>query len=560
MNKHQGNDAELMEIAQAVTDGTPVDWMKEIEVTPRSLGLLRNLQAIDKIGAFYRDTAETSPTATATQKIPDPEPLPIESWGSLTLVGRLGRGTYGEVFVAHDPGLQIDVALKLLKPREEHSPAGDDAYLTEARKLARVRHPNVVRVHGVARHEGRTGLWMNLIVGQTLEEQLAQAGRLSAEEATHIGIELCRALAAVHAAGLIHGDVKTANIMREKGGLIVLMDFSSAEESGGNRIAGTPAFMAPELFQGSAASRSSDIYSLGAVLYRLVSGRYPIEGESLSEIREKHLQKDVKPLRDVRPDLPAAFVKVVERALNPDPGDRYESAGEMERALNSLQAVPVRPTPAARWRRYVVAAAATVALVVLGTMLRSVVFPGFEVEASLFRLTPGSEERLRSGATVNPGDQLFLEIEGSEKMYVYVLNEDSLGDAFLLFPLPVLDLQNPVSSDVVYRLPGEVGGTENFWDVTTAGGTETLLVIASRDPVADLKETMDQLAQVGGAGPVPDRVFAQLRGIGGLNPEAIDPAGGTDSPIADVTSRLTVRAAKNSGLWIWEMMLSNPGR
>src|SRR4029077_3080841 len=123
----------------------------------------------------------------------------------------------------------------------------------EGRLLARVRHPNVVTVYGVAAHEQRVGLWMELVRGATLEQQLGAHGPLSAREAALIGIDLCRALAAIHAAGLIHRDVKAQNVMREDGGSIVLMDLGTSREADGRltrsvpELAGTPLYLAPEI-------------------------------------------------------------------------------------------------------------------------------------------------------------------------------------------------------------------------------------------------------------------------------------------------------------------------
>src|SRR5262249_42154281 len=134
----------------------------------------------------------------------------------------------------------------------------------EGRLLARIRHTNVVCVHGVAVHEQRVGLWMELVRGATLEEQLARNGPLSAREAALIGIDLCRALAAIHGAGLIHRDVKAQNVMREDGGRIVLMDLGTGREAdsrvvgGAPELAGTPLYLAPEIFVGSPASARTD--------------------------------------------------------------------------------------------------------------------------------------------------------------------------------------------------------------------------------------------------------------------------------------------------------------
>src|SRR5262249_7479858 len=153
-------------------------------------------------------------------------------WGPFTLLERVGEGAFGEVFRARD-ALQRDVALKLLRAGRR---AGDrtgttisSRILHEGRIMARVRHTNVVSVYAAEEHQGRVGLSMEFVRGRTLEALLHTHGRFSAREAALTGRELCRALAATHAAGLIHRDVKARNVMREEGGRVVLMDFGAGQ-------------------------------------------------------------------------------------------------------------------------------------------------------------------------------------------------------------------------------------------------------------------------------------------------------------------------------------------
>src|SRR5262249_44273053 len=153
------------------------------------------------------------------------------------LIERLGGGTFGDVYRAWDQDLERDVALKLLRPDAAGESSGHASRIAnEGRLLARVRHPNVVCGHGVAVHDDRVGLWMELLRGVTLEQRLAAQGPFSAREATLVGVDLCGALAAIHAAGLIHRDVKAQNVMREAGGRIVLMDLGTGREAGARAL------------------------------------------------------------------------------------------------------------------------------------------------------------------------------------------------------------------------------------------------------------------------------------------------------------------------------------
>ena len=162
-------------------------------------------------------------------------------------------------------------------------------------------------------------------------------------------MEVCRALAAVHRANIIHRDVKAQNVMRaHDGGGIILMDFGAGEFQGNalaTRPQGTPLYMAPELFESSAASVRTDIYAAGVLLFHLVTNAFPVNGGSMQELREAHARGERRRLRDERPDLPDSFISIVERAIDPDPMRRYATAGDMEAKLSG-EPSNARPVPA----------------------------------------------------------------------------------------------------------------------------------------------------------------------------------------------------------------------
>ena len=256
----------------------------------------------------------------------------LSRWRHLEIREVAGSGGFGSVYRAWDPVLERDVALKLLRVRD---PAG---VIAEGRALARVRHPNVATVYGVETHDGVVGLWTEFIKGRTLADQLRLHGPLGAREAALIVQDVCRALAAVHAAGLLHRDIKVHNVMREEGGRIVLMDFGLSEVLRAHpaqpaATSGTPPYMAPELLRLGAASVQSDIYATGVMLYHLVTGQYPVEGRTLRAIAAQLAEGLVVQLRDRRPDLPEPFLRSVEKATALDAESRYTSAGELGKAL-----------------------------------------------------------------------------------------------------------------------------------------------------------------------------------------------------------------------------------
>ena len=259
-------------------------------------------------------------------------------WGDFVLLEEIGRGGFGVVYRAWDPDLKRELALKLIDERRLADAAGD-RMLYEGQLLARVNHAHVVRVFSAKRIGDQVGLAMELINGRTLWNLVAEQGSLNAPEAALVGLSLCDALAAVHHVGLIHRDLKPSNVMRESGGRIVLMDFGAGREQASpsgrsHELVGTPAYTAPEVLFGAEASPASDIYSLGVLLFYLVTGRHPVQGRGFDQIRDAHLKGVQISLAECRLDLPARFVAVVERALSRDPNERYRSPQQFKQELS----------------------------------------------------------------------------------------------------------------------------------------------------------------------------------------------------------------------------------
>lgn len=336
-------------VAGAILDGTPVDWTHPLPAEP---ALLDELRVLSQIAAVHRSA------------LSDPPCTSLQTWGHLTLIERIGRGTSGEVFLAIDNRLQRSVALKLLFPNAAPV-ASPTAAIDEACMLARVRHPNVVTVFGAEAIDGRIGIITEHIDGRTLADVLRDEGPRGADEASATGMVLCRALAAVHQAGLVHRDIKAQNVMREEGGRLVLMDIGAGHRLGGSptNLSGTPLYVAPEVLAGAPATTHSDLYSLGVLLFHLVTGGFPVSGESLHAIQNAHRLGVRTRLRELRPNLPTRFTFAVERALASDPDNRFSSAAEMEEALAAAidSSAPRVASTRRRPRRAALALAAAVA-------------------------------------------------------------------------------------------------------------------------------------------------------------------------------------------------------
>ncbi len=587
----QDDEQVLNEVAESITNGKPVDWPAVESQHPGLRRHLQHLKLVEAVAAVHRTPAggippeeslgsvEEGMRTLATEGAGGHGPASRPSWGPLQILEILGQGGFGEVYRAYDPSLQREVALKLRRPDGEESRRGDDRFLEEARRLARVRHPNVLVVHGADEHGGRAGLWTDLIRGKTLEEVLKEQGPLGAHEACLVGMELCRALAALHGAGLVHRDVKAANVMREEGGRIVLMDFGSVTEQpqrvgppGSEGISGTPLYMSPEQLLGEEPAPVSDIYSLGVLLYHLVSGGFPVEASTFEELVEKHRRRDSKSLRDLRPDLPASFVQVVELALSADPARRFASAGAMERSLAASSGLAIRTEGADRDEerreprslRWILPAVLTAVLLATAALTAWFLYPAapFSAEVALFRKGQVTEERLGPGSRIRPGDQLFLEIQGREPMYVYVMNEDQNGHAYLLFPVG-LDMGNPLPPGSRHRLPGRQDGVDMNWRVSSPGGREEILVVASRKPLPDLERDLAKLPRAEKGREIAYPLLGPesrntLRGVGGLAPDRTPEEKEAAQRVPDVARGFSAGAGNRNGIWVWRIQLQNP--
>jgi eukaryotic-like serine/threonine-protein kinase len=535
-------DDPLLSVAGKISSGEPVDW-KELQdqiATPDQAAVAEELRSLERY-------------ARVNEQVP-------ALWGRFQIIEQIGLGTFGVVYRAIEPTLEIEVALKITRPRHPELAGEQEKALEEARRLVKVKHPNVVRAFGAERVGDEIGLSMELVRGHTLDEIVRRQAPFSANEAAVIGIDLCRALAAVHSVGVLHGDIKAHNVMREDGGRTVLMDFGTSRDLNrqppgpGGDFAGTPLYLAPEVFAGSSRTMQSEIYSVGVLLYFLVTGAHPFEGETPTAIGQLHSRHSPpKPLRDVRPDLPDSFIRVIDRALAEDPSQRFPSAGAMETALAQLLGPGIEPSRNPTPSFKLLLAALTLLVLAVGfltvwrlggpsptsvptvsgqagtplatptssaTPLATSPTSEYRIEAAFYREQSGSVERLKPGTQVSPNEALSLQVELSAPAYVYVINEDESGESYLLFPLPGLALTNPLPPGQRHRLPGMWNGEAISWQITSTGKKEHFLIVASPQRSQEFEEMFATLPQ-----PSFDRTPARklsgdeigvLRSVGGL--------------------------------------------
>lgn len=329
----QPEDPRLAALVEALAKGETVDWQKAESSAggEEERDQIRALAAISEVASFHRTWLAEGGILGDLDEEEEPDDEVPTHWGELEILDRVGRGSFGDVYKAREPRLDRIVALKLIRA-SARTPEREAETLREGRLLAKVRHPNVATVYGTAGADGRVGFWMEFLEGKNLAEILGEQGNFAAREAAEIGIALCRALAAVHAQGIVHRDVKAQNVVRENDGRIVLTDFGVGRDtallqSEEPSLSGTPLYLAPELFEGKPPSPASDLYALGVLLFYLVTGEFPITGDSFDELRAAHQGRKRRWLKELRKDLPGTFVAAVERALDRDPEKRGDEAG-----------------------------------------------------------------------------------------------------------------------------------------------------------------------------------------------------------------------------------------
>src|SRR5512133_627857 len=249
--------------------------------------------------------------------------------GNYRLERLIGRGRMGVVYLAKDEALLRPTAVKILSWTTAEAQGHDPVrwFLAEARLVARINHPRVVQIYGAARQDDHCYIAMEYVVGESAEA-MVKDGPVSPEIATDIVLQAAAALHAAHRSGVIHRDVKPANLLVGAGGVTKLGDFGMAELSAGNahvRV-GTPYYTAPEIWTGGAATPASDVYSLGATYYHLLTGKPPFPGNDVATVEHAHLRSPVPDPRRLVPTLPASCAALVAHALAKDPKGRQASA------------------------------------------------------------------------------------------------------------------------------------------------------------------------------------------------------------------------------------------
>ncbi|HOK04753.1 MAG TPA: protein kinase [Victivallales bacterium] len=265
--------------------------------------------------------------------------LPSSPFGVGRIIGdfiieeKIGEGSIGIVYLAHQASLDRKVALKILS-EEYANMKGKSAFLSEARAAARLSHPNLVKCLAVNEENGICYMAMNYIRGMTLKQKIKSSGKIEVDEALHITQQVAEALYyAWEEARLIHRDVKPENIMIDEDGIVQLTDLGLAMPETawheGMEISGSPSYMSPEQFTGEKLDTRSDIYSLGITLYQMLTGKLPFTGKTLNTVARQHFKDIAVPVNRIIPTIPKGVSELVARMIAKHPDDRFKNMDEL---------------------------------------------------------------------------------------------------------------------------------------------------------------------------------------------------------------------------------------
>lgn len=263
-------------------------------------------------------------------------------FGRYEVISEIGRGSMGVVYKAHDPNLDLTVALKVLRQDRLSSDAFVKRFLSEAKALGRLDHPNIIRVYNVDEDQGNVYIAMEFIEGESLNDVIEKK-KFSPEEIIEIGSTVAGTLDYAHKQGIIHRDIKPSNILVRSDGRLKITDFGIAhiedsaapKQTQAGEILGTPAYMSPEQVLSQPVDGRSDLFSLGVILYELAAGNMPFAGQHLAAIFNAITQIEPVPLSAANSDIPYDLSGVISKCLQKNPDQRFASGHELAEALNA---------------------------------------------------------------------------------------------------------------------------------------------------------------------------------------------------------------------------------
>lgn len=422
------------------------------------------------------------PNCDATVCIADAEPLArvpcpgcgeriraTRSYNHFELRETLGSGGMGTVYKAHDMHLERDVALKVL--RKDLGPEYVNQLQNEARITASINHPHVVQVFSFGRDHDQYYLVMELVERGTLDDLIAERTKLTEEEVLRTGIDVARGLRAAYKKGLIHRDVKPANILFNDDGMAKISDFGLAgivepDPQTSSAIWGTPYYVAPERLSNQPEDFRSDIYSLGATLFHAIAGRPPFDGETMSAARLRALKSNPLKLKDVAPEVSRPTAAVIARMIAPDPRSRFHSHDGVIQALKKSRSILRGESRLWRTKPALAIAAVTLFAFIVFGWIYFVRHSAPSKATAIFKATPSfnlAHEFENGRRQIIDGDyakaratfaHLASQTKNNQPIYDWALLNQAIAD--------LLDHQDSLTHQALHEV--EDAGTNNFTD------------------------------------------------------------------------------------------------
>jgi serine/threonine protein kinase len=480
------------------------------------------------------ETGSWKEPAAPSGATPYPYLTPPEAPGELGRLGGyrvlrvLGEGGMGVVFEAEEQRPLRRVALKVMKSELAGGEQARRRFLREGQAAATVEHERVVPVFRVDEAGGVPFLVMPLLPGESLEARLKREQRLPLAEVLRVGREAAEGLAAAHHKGLVHRDVKPANIwLRQPGGSVVLLDFGLARPwqgpglTGSRQVLGTLSYMSPEQAAGEPVDHRSDLFSLGCVLYRLCTGRLPFGGAGVLDTTEAEALGRLRTPAEIEASVPAALSELVMRLLAWKPADRPASAEAVAQALRELEGIPLAPTPSqettvaadpratarpSRWRALAAAAVLLLSVAAFGgwwlaggdkptrssepppQFKVSLPFQG-SVDILVYRVDPDGGDGLyplsdRLAMPLRPGDKFRIDAGVQPPGYLYLFWIDEAGKAVPVYPWKLGEWgTRPDREERVGTLKIQSARGKALAIIGDAKGMETVLMLARDEPL-----------------------------------------------------------------------------
>jgi serine/threonine protein kinase len=319
-----------------------------------------------------------------------------ETLGNYRIEGELGRGGMGVVYRATELDTDNTVALKVLSREFAIDPAFVKRFKRETEALAKLDHPNIVKIHAVGEDQGTHYYAMDFVEGYSLSDLISEGEKFDVGRALDLALSVAAALGHAHKSGIIHRDIKPGNILIGRDGRPKLTDFGVARLTYATRmtrtgdIVGTPEYMSPEQSKGTPVGKSSDVYSLGVVIYELLTGNVPFEGATALEIIQKHQYEGPQDIKSLNRAVPDALARVVMRMLAKDSKERYKSAEQAATALSMIRPTVIR---AAASREKLRAAKSTMVQ---------------EAHVEVLLQVPGRKQCPQCDSELDPGDRICI--------------------------------------------------------------------------------------------------------------------------------------------------------